>query len=161
MQPGIKGKDEFMKIFNLHGYKGASQNAAYKAFMESGCDVFSPETDYDSAAPDKIFERIESLFDYISLGVIKSVICATIAFIVVFALYILYDFEEFMANIYKTDLVQFGKKILIIYFVFVVAYSIISYLVYTYRYTKARKSLKRYYNNLKKLAFLYEKENKK
>lgn len=107
--------------------------------------------------------RIGNYFrsDYISLGVIKSVICATIAFIVVFALYILYDFEEFMANIYKTDLVQFGKKILIIYFVFVVAYSIISYLVYTYRYTKARKSLKRYYNNLKKLAFLYEKENKK
>jgi len=62
LQPGIKGKDEFMKIFNLHGYKGASQNAAYKAFMESGCDVFSPETDYDSAAPDKIFEWIESLF---------------------------------------------------------------------------------------------------
>lgn len=107
--------------------------------------------------------RIGNYFrsDYISLGVIKSIISATIAFIVVFALYLLYDFEIIMADIYKTDLVQFGKKILIIYFVFVIAYSIVSYLVYTYRYTKARKSLKKYYNNLKKLAYLYEKENKK
>lgn len=99
--------------------------------------------------------------DYISLQVIRSVIGATIAFIVVLGLYFFYNFESFMSDIYKIDLILFGKKILIAYIVFVVLYAIVSYLIYTYRYTKARKSLKMYYNNLKKLAYLYDKEGKK
>lgn len=99
--------------------------------------------------------------DYIGLQVVKSVINATIAFLIVFAMFILYDFEVFMADIYKMDLLQFGKSVMIAYLVFVIAYALISYFVYTHRYTKARKSLKIYYNNLKKLAYLYDKENKK
>lgn len=99
--------------------------------------------------------------DYIGLQVVKSVINATIAFLIVFAMFILYDFEVFMADIYKMDLLQFGKSVMIAYLVFVIVYALISYFVYTHRYTKARKSLKIYYNNLKKLAYLYDKENKK
>lgn len=99
--------------------------------------------------------------DYISLQVIKSIISATIAFLIVFALFVFYDFEVFMSDIYKMDLLQFGKNVMIAYLVFVAIYAIISYLVYTYRYTKARKSLKMYYNNLKKLAYLYDKEGRK
>ena len=99
--------------------------------------------------------------DYISKQVIKSIICATIAFIVVFALYVLYDFELFMSEIYNMDLLQAGKMILVAYVAFTLVYSIISYLVYTTRYGKAKKRLKTYYNNLKKLAYLYDKETKK
>ena len=99
--------------------------------------------------------------DYIGLRVVKSVLNATVAFLIVFAMFILYDFEVFMADIYKMDLLQFGKSVMIAYLVFVIVYALISYFVYTHRYTKARKSLKIYYNNLKKLAYLYDKENKK
>lgn len=99
--------------------------------------------------------------DYIGLQVIKSIINATIAFIIVFALFIFYDFEIFMSDIYKMDLLSFGKNVLIAYVVFAAIYALISYLVYAYRYARARKSLKMYYNNLKKLAYLYDKEGKK
>lgn len=99
--------------------------------------------------------------DYIGLQVIKSIISATIGFLIVFALFVFYDFEVFMSDIYKMDLLQFGKTVIIAYLIFVVAYALISYMIYTYRYTKARKSLKMYYNNLKKLAYLYEKEGRK
>lgn len=99
--------------------------------------------------------------DYITLQVIKSIISATIAFVVVFGMYLLYDFERLMSDIYKIELLDAGKKILMAYVIFVAVYSIIAYLVYTYRYTKARKGLKKYYNNLKRLAYLYEKESKK
>lgn len=99
--------------------------------------------------------------DYISLQVIKSVVNATVAFIIVFALFVLYDFEIVMSDVYKMDLMQFGRSVLIAYLIFVGAYGILSYFVYMYRYTKARKSLKMYYNNLKKLAYLYDKENRK
>ena len=99
--------------------------------------------------------------DYIGLQVIKSIISATIAFFIVFGLFIFYDFEVFMADIYKMDLLDFAKNTLIAYVVFVAIYALVSYFVYTYRYTKARKSLKMYYNNLKKLAYLYDREERK
>lgn len=108
-------------------------------------------------------ESIGSYFrgDYISLQVIKSIISATIAFAICFALFVFYDFEVFMSDVYKMDLLEFGKNALLYYVVFTVAYAFISYLIYTHRYSKARKSLKMYYNNLKKLAYLYDKEGKK
>ncbi|MBQ7943573.1 MAG: hypothetical protein IJ326_05880 [Lachnospiraceae bacterium] len=99
--------------------------------------------------------------DYISVQVIKSIIHATIAFFIVFALFVFYDLELLMADIYKMDLLDLGKTIIIYYLVFVVIYAVISYVVYAYRYAKARKSLKIYYNNLKKLAYLYDKESKR
>jgi hypothetical protein len=99
--------------------------------------------------------------DYIGLQVIKSVINATVAFVIMFAMFIFYDFEVFMEDIYKMDLLKFGKSVIIAYLIFTAVYAIISYGVYTYRYTKARRSLKIYYNNLKKLAYLYDRENKR
>ncbi|MCI9384754.1 MAG: hypothetical protein K1W36_19715 [Lachnospiraceae bacterium] len=98
--------------------------------------------------------------DYIGLQVIKSIISGTIAFVIIFAMYILYDFEVFMADIYKMDLFGFAKTAIVDYLIFIASYAMVSYGVYTYRYTKARRSLKNYYNNLKKLSYLYDKEVK-
>lgn len=94
--------------------------------------------------------------DYISMQVLKSVISATIAYAIGFALYILYDLENFLQDIYKMDLLAFAKQVLIGYGIVVVGYGVIAYLVYSYRYSKAKKSLKDYYNNLKKLNSLYQ-----
>jgi hypothetical protein len=99
--------------------------------------------------------------DYIGLQVIRSVINATIAYIIMFAMYIFYDMEVIMADIYKMDLLEFGKTVVIRYLIFTVGYALVSYAVFAFRYTKARMSLKTYYNNLKKLAYLYERENKR
>lgn len=94
--------------------------------------------------------------DYISMQVLKSIISATIAYAICFAMYILYNLEELLQEVYKMDLIAFAKNVLIYYGVTVVAYGVISYLVYSYRYSRARKSLKEYYNHLKKLNSLYE-----
>ena len=97
--------------------------------------------------------------DYIGLQVIKSIISAT--FVIVFGLFVFYDFEVFMSDIYKMDLLGFGRTVITAYLIFVAVYALISYMIYTYRYAKARKSLKMYYNNLKKLAYLYDKEGRR
>ena len=99
--------------------------------------------------------------DYIGLQVIKSIISATIAFVIVFGLFVFYVFEVFMSDIYKMDLLGFGRTVITAYLIFVAVYALISYMIYTYRYAKARKSLKMYYNNLKKLAYLYDKEGRR
>lgn len=96
--------------------------------------------------------------DYISIQVLKSVISATIAFVIVLALYIFYNFEVFMQDIYKMDLIKFAQDILIYYGVTVVIYGAVSYLICSYRYAKAKKSLKCYYQNLKKLNAMYNEQ---
>ncbi len=94
--------------------------------------------------------------DYIAVQVLKSFFCATIAFGLIMALYVFYDLEVFMQDIYKMDLVAFAKKVLMYYGLTVAGYCAASYVICTYRYAKARKSLKLYYQNLKKLNTLYE-----
>ena len=94
--------------------------------------------------------------DYIGWQVLKSIISATIAFVVVFAMYIFYDFEMYMMEIYKMDLLEFAKNVLLMYLKTVGVYALISYLVYSFRYSRAKKSLRLYYANLHKLAGMYK-----
>ena len=94
--------------------------------------------------------------DYIAIQVMKAVISATIAFGVGLALFVFYDFEVFMQDIYKMDLIMFARNILTYYAAAVVLYGAVTYGICSYRYAKAKKSLKRYYNNLKKLNSLYD-----
>lgn len=96
--------------------------------------------------------------DYISLQVIKSIISATLAFVIGFGVFIFYDFEVFMQDIYKVDLLELGKDLLTSYLIFMGIYAVIAYIVYTYRYNNAKKSLKMYFNNLKHLSKLYERD---
>ncbi len=93
--------------------------------------------------------------DYIAAQVIKAVISAVIAFLVLFGLYLLYNFETLMENLYEMDLIAFARDISIYFFVFVACYGVVTYLICTWRYARAKKSLKCYYNNLKKLNSLY------
>lgn len=96
--------------------------------------------------------------DYIGLQVIKSILSATIAFVIIVVLAVFYDFEVFMADIYKMDMLAFAKKILITYLCTVGGYGILAYFVYLYRYKKTKANLKRYYNNLKRLSRMYTEE---
>ena len=93
--------------------------------------------------------------DYLTIQLFKSFIVSTIGFMIVFGLYFLYNFETFIADIYEIDLIAFAKNVLIYYAVTVVGYGIVSYLFYSYRYAKAKKNLKYYYYNLKKLGLMY------
>ncbi|MBR1855244.1 MAG: hypothetical protein IJ794_19235 [Lachnospiraceae bacterium] len=94
--------------------------------------------------------------DYIALQVLKSVFSATVAFALLFALYIFYDFEVIMQDIYKMDLIGFAKTVLTYYGITVLVYGLISYFICAYKYSKARRSLRAYQHNLKKLHSLYE-----
>lgn len=95
--------------------------------------------------------------DYIGFQVLKSVIAATISFFALFAVYVFYNFEQLMQDVYKMDLLEYGKSIAILYLCTVGAYGVVSYILYSTRYSKAKRSLKHYYNNLKKLSSMYDK----
>lgn len=95
--------------------------------------------------------------DYIGFQVLKSIIAGTLAFGILFAVYIFYNFERFMQEIYKMDLLEFGKNIVLVYLCFAGGYAALSYIVFSIKYGKAKKSLKSYYGNLKRLTGMLDK----
>ncbi|MBP7348203.1 MAG: hypothetical protein KA965_05930 [Butyrivibrio sp.] len=96
--------------------------------------------------------------DYVGLQVLKSALCATAAYIILFISYMLLSFDKVMQNLYNMDLVAQGRKFLIYYIVLVGGYSVVSYIIYSFRYARMRKNMKTYYTNLKRLNKMYEKE---
>ena len=106
----------------------------------------------------KTYMSIGSYFrsDYMGMQVLRSVIGATIAYLIVCGLYIYYNLETLMQDIYKTDLMVLGKQVLFYYVIFVAAYALLTYIIYSFRYSKAKRSLKRYYRHLKQLAAMYD-----
>ncbi|MBE5879047.1 MAG: hypothetical protein E7288_03610 [Lachnospiraceae bacterium] len=98
--------------------------------------------------------------DYISLQLMKSIVSATIAFVLVAVLFVMYDSEAFMQGLYEIDLMEYAKQILFYYIGFVGLYSLISYVIYSFRYRKAKRRLKVYFNNLRRLQVLYQRERK-
>ena len=108
--------------------------------------------------PGKKYVAISNFFrsDYIGFQLLKSVIYATMAAAIVVGVYLFYHFEEMMQEVYQLDLIEIGKEGLKYYLILVVVYCVISYAVYSYRYYDARKNIKNYSNNLRKLTKLYE-----
>ena len=106
----------------------------------------------------KKYMSIGSYFrsDYMGMQVIRSVICGTLAFFLLAGLYVYYHFETMMQDIYKMDLLLLGRRVLFYYIVFIAAYSVITYVIYSFRYSRAKRSLKHYCYHLKQLAAIYD-----
>lgn len=90
--------------------------------------------------------------DFISLHLLKAVLVATVCYFVGLGIYLLYFVEELLEKIYKMDYLVFAKNAISIYVVFVVLYCLLSYVVFAHRFAKAKKGMRRYYHNLKKLS---------
>jgi heme/copper-type cytochrome/quinol oxidase subunit 2 len=90
------------------------------------------------------------------MQVLRSIISATLAYIIVCGLYIYYHMETLLQDIYKIDLMVLGKQVLFYYVIFVAVYALLTYIIYSFRYSRAKRSLKRYYRHLKQLAAIYD-----
>lgn len=93
--------------------------------------------------------------DYISFQLLKSAIYATVGFALAVAMYVLYNLETFLADFYKMDFVEFLQEILSKYWLVLAIYMIVSYFVYAYRYSRAKKHIRRYQHQLRMLAQMY------
>ncbi len=105
----------------------------------------------------KKYKKIGNYFrsDYLAMQVIKSIVYGSIAYMLILAIYFIYTLDTFLKDIYDLDLILFAKDLLVKYAIFVLVYTVISIIVYAIRYSTARKSLRCYFNNLKKLSDYY------
>lgn len=99
--------------------------------------------------------------DYVSFNLLKSAISVTIAYGIVVALWVFYKADFFVENIHKMNLVLLAENIIKYYLVCLGAYMMISYGVFSYKYSKAKKEVKTYYGHLKRMSKLYEKEEQR
>lgn len=96
--------------------------------------------------------------DYISIKLIESAISATLVYILIVVLGVLYNIDYLSENIVSLDLVAMGKEMAMVYGILMVAYMFLSYIVYSIKYRKIKKSLDGYGENLKELYMMYKKE---
>lgn len=79
--------------------------------------------------------------DYIGMQLLISFLVITFAFLAVLGAYIGLNYEELMAGIYTMDLVAVGKQILKVYLIVLLIYLGMTWIVYRFRYIRARRRL--------------------
>lgn len=89
--------------------------------------------------------------DYISSQMLRSFIAGTLSFLAIMGVYLFYNFEVIMEDIYNTDLIAFVKSFGYKYLICIGIYMVFTYALAMYRYNKARGGIRHYYSNLKKL----------
>ena len=98
--------------------------------------------------------------DYISMQLLKSFIAGSIAFVILCVLWALYDTSKLMQMLNGAYFFDFIKEVVIYYGIFMVVYLTATYIVYQIRYVQKRKMIKTYYNNLKDINKIYEREER-
>ena len=99
--------------------------------------------------------------DYIGMTIIKAIICASICYVLIGGMVLVYYLDKIMDELYTMDYLDVAGKILSSYLLTVGIYAALSYLVGLVRYHQARKNQKKYMGLLHELSEYYrrEKEN--
>lgn len=97
--------------------------------------------------------------DYIRLNLLFSIVCVTIAYILILALIVLYNYEYIISNIAAIPYYSIGTMILGIYVLCIIFYSFISIYVFSKKYEASKKRVKKYFRYLKYLNTYYQKDD--
>lgn len=99
--------------------------------------------------------------DYIGLALIKNFFLVTIGYLLAVAAVAVYFGEYLLENIHKMNILALGAYVLIGYVIAVVGYSILTYIQYSVRYYRAKKSVRGYYSQLTELNKIYAREDRR
>lgn len=114
---------------------------------------------YENGAGRKYVERGHYFrTDYISLQLVKSFVCGTLAYLSIVIIIGFYNFELLMSDVYNTDLLEYAKQHGRSYCILMGIYLIVTYAVALYRFNKAKRSLNAYNNYLNRLLKINSQE---
>ena len=89
--------------------------------------------------------------DYVFLNVVRAVVSATVSYFLILVLYVYYNIDQLLQDIYTMDLLAIGRKLVTAYVIFAGVFGIIAYIVYSFRYDWAKKHLNDYNYALREL----------
>lgn len=98
--------------------------------------------------------------DYVRYNMFKTVVAATVSFIMLLAIYVLVNAEDLLMSLNELDFMKEATKLGILYVVFILIYMIVARLIYARRYEQVKPDVIIYNHNLKKLKEMYDKEEK-
>ena len=96
--------------------------------------------------------------DYIVFNGIKTFISITVAYGILLLMACVLGNQYLMENIHKMSIEQLVGRVVFGYILVLAVYLTVALVVYTKRYSEAKRSAKKYYNQLKKLNSYYDKE---
>lgn len=98
--------------------------------------------------------------DYITFGVLTTLITTTIAFIILVGLYVLCDAEGLVKAVSNLGYTDFAGVIAFCYVVLLIVMTCIAILVYRAQFLNTREELKIYFSRLVKLERFYNSQKK-
>lgn len=99
--------------------------------------------------------------DYIGQALIKNFFLVTIGYFLVLVGVAAYFGEYLLENIHKMNLIGTGISLIVGYVATLALYTALTYVLYSVKYAKAKKSVRGYYGDLTKLGKIYAREEKK
>ena len=105
--------------------------------------------------------RISKYFrsDYLGIALFKNFILASIGYAVVVLLVATYFSEYLLNNVHKMNLILLGVILGGSYIITITIYSVITYVKYSLKYSRAKRGVEAYDRKLEKLETLYRKED--
>lgn len=98
--------------------------------------------------------------DYVAYSVIKSMIAATISYVLIVIMVALYNLDYIITNINNLNYTGIGLTLVWSFILFILAYSVIAFCVYKNKFEKSKDGVKKYYSRLARLERFYEMRKK-
>ena len=101
--------------------------------------------------------------DYVSLQMLKSFVTGTICYGLLLVLWGLYSMETLMEKMNQLNERNLQALFIIViglYISFMIIYMSATYFVYEMKYTDGRRKVKKYFNSLKRVNQIYEREKR-
>lgn len=93
--------------------------------------------------------------DYVTAHMLWSFVCGTIAFVIVLALWVLYNIEGLLIELFSMDIMHLAINILLVYIIFIGLYLGMCYIYISYRYGRYKKRVNKFLLGLKELYRQY------
>ena len=93
--------------------------------------------------------------DYVTAHMLWSFVCGTIAFVIVLALWVLYNIESLLIELFSMDIMHLAINILLVYIIFIGLYLGMCYVYISYRYGRYKKRVNKLLLGLKELYRQY------
>lgn len=98
--------------------------------------------------------------DYVAKQLLLSVLSGTVVFVLLCVLIFTEDIEQLLLSVDFENLTASVMPVITRYIVFMIIYLAITFLIYSVRYGKGRKKVKKYFNQLATLEKQYKEEEK-
>ena len=115
--------------------------------------IYEKNEDINDLAMSKFYKE-----DYAKYGCLKTLVATTVCYWLCVAVYVLINFQDILNNLNNMDYFKTISRLMAGYVAVMVVFYIYAFIVYNFKYVKAKKRIIKYNRDLSKLIKLYEKD---